>query len=65
MAKPLLFDRDTEKVVRFIIVCKLYIKMRMRKEIVEKQVQWILIYIQKESVDIWKKNILKNLKSEV
>ena len=33
-----IFDRKVSKVRRFIIVCKLYIRMRMREESVEEQV---------------------------
>ena len=31
---------------------------------VEKQVQWILSYVQRESVNIWKENIMEDLKSK-
>ena len=34
MAKPLLFDEDLGRIVEFVIVCKLYIRIRMREEIV-------------------------------
>jgi len=36
MAKLLLFDEDLERVVEFVTVCKLYIRMGMRKKIVEE-----------------------------
>jgi len=39
MAKPLLFDEDIERVVKFVTVCKLYIRMGMGEEIVEEQIQ--------------------------
>ena len=29
---------------------------------VEKQIQWVSLYIQEELVDVWKKNTLKDLK---
>jgi len=35
--------------------------MKMREKIVEEQVQFILIYIQGGSVDVWKKNVLVDL----
>jgi len=41
----LLFDKDPEKMAGFIIAWKLYIRMRMRKKLVEKQAHWILTYI--------------------
>ena len=36
VAKLLVFNGSSEKVSDFIIACKLYIRMRMREEIVEK-----------------------------
>jgi len=47
MAKPPTFNRDTSKILGFITVYKLYIRMRMRDTSVEKQVQWVLSYIRK------------------
>ena len=32
--------------------------------VIEKQMQWILSYIQRGSVDTWKKNFLEDLESE-
>ena len=29
---------------------------------VEEQIQWVLLYMQRGSVDIWKKNMLEDLK---
>ena len=31
--------------IEFIIVCKLYIKMKMREVAVEEQIQWVLLYV--------------------
>jgi len=36
ITKPLLFDGDPGKMAGFVIVCKLYIKIRIRKESVEE-----------------------------
>ena len=38
IAEPLLFDGDLGKVVDFVIVCKLYIQMRMKVKLVEEQI---------------------------
>jgi len=57
------FDRTSSKVSGFIIVCKLYIKMKIRKVAAEEQIQWILSYVQGESVDIWKENTLEDLEA--
>ena len=35
----------------------------MRNAVVEEQVQWVLSYIQGRLVDIWKENIMEDLKS--
>jgi len=31
--------------------------------IVEKQIQWVLSYVQDELVDIWKENMIENIES--
>ena len=63
VAKPQIFDGTSAKVGGFITVYKLYIRMRLRGEPMEGQVQWILSYIQGGSVDIWKENIIEELES--
>ena len=47
----------------FITVCKLFLRMRMREDVVEEQIQQILSYVQGRSVDIWKENMLEDLES--
>ena len=39
------FDGTSSKVSGFVIVCRLYIRMKMREIVVEKQIQWIISYI--------------------
>ena len=36
-------------------------KIKMRGVVVEEQIQWVLSYVQEESVDIWKENVLEDL----
>jgi len=39
MAKPPVFNREAGKVGEFIIVCRLYLRMKMKEAMVEEQIQ--------------------------
>jgi len=58
------FNRKASKIRGLITAYKLYLKMRIRGAIVEKQIQWILLYVQEGSANIWKENLLEDLKTE-
>ena len=45
------------------MACRLYIKMKLRGNTVEEQVQWVLTYVQGGSVDVWKENMMDELES--
>jgi len=45
MAKPPVFNGEAGKVGEFIIACRLYLRMKIRKTTVEEQIQWVLLYI--------------------
>ena len=45
VAKSQIFDGTLSRVAGFITACKLYIRMKMREELVEGQIQWILSYV--------------------
>ena len=45
VAKPQTFNGETEKVLGFLMACRLYIRMRIRKAVVEEQIQCVLSYI--------------------
>ena len=61
VAKLQVFDGTSSQVSGFVTAYRLYIMIKMREAAVEEQIQWILSYIQRRSVSVWKKNILEDL----
>ena len=47
------------------MVCKLYLRIKMKEALLEEQIQWILLYVQEGSVDVWKENVLEDLKGGI
>ena len=63
VAKLAIFNGEAGRVGGFITACRLYIKIKLRGNTVEEQIQWILTYVQEGSADVWKENIMDELES--
>ena len=63
VAKPAIFNGEAGRVGGFIMACRLYIRMKLRGNTVEEQIQWILTYVQGRSADVWKENMMDKLES--
>ena len=56
-----MFSGEASRVMEFIIVYKLYLRIKMKGATVEKQVQWVLLHVQGKLADIQKENLLEDL----
>ena len=65
MVKPQVFNKTSSQVSGFVIAYRLYIRIKMREAVVKEQIQWILLYVQRELIDVWKKNMLEDLKERL
>ena len=63
VAKPAIFNGEAGKIGGFIMVCRLFLRMKLRGTSVEEQVQWVLSYMQGGSVDVWKENVMEELET--
>jgi len=46
VAKLQVFDGTARKFLRFLMSCRLFIRMKIKGDAMEDQIQWILSYIQ-------------------
>ena len=60
-----MFNKTSSQVSGFVIAYRLYIRIKMREAVVKEQIQWILLYVQRELIDVWKKNMLEDLKERL
>ena len=63
VATPAIFNGEAGKVEGFVIMCRLYLRMKMREATVEEQVFWVLSHVQGGSADVWKENVMEELES--
>jgi len=61
VTRPQVFSGRIEEVSTFVNVACLYIRMKMTEEAAATQVAWVLSYVQRGIVEVWKDNLLDEL----
>jgi len=63
VVKLAIFNGEAGKVGGFITACRLFLRMKLRETTVEEQMQWVLSYVQGESADVWKENVIEEMEA--
>jgi len=63
VAKPAIFNGKAGKMGDFITACKLFLRMKIKRNMIEEQVQWVLSYVQGGSADVWKENVIEEIEA--
>ena len=58
---PQVFDGTSSKVSRFIEDCRRYTERKMKEEIEEDKICWIISYVQGDRTDKWKERIVDEM----
>jgi len=61
VTRPQVFSGRIEEVSTFVNVACLYIRIKMTEEAAATQVAWVLSYVQRGIVEVWKDNLLDEL----
>ena len=63
VAKLAIFNGEAGKVGGFIMACRLFLRMKLKETTVEEQVQWVLLYMQGGSANVWKENVMEEMEA--
>ena len=63
VAKPQLSDGTPSRVAGFVTGYKLYIRNKLAGATVEAQVQWVSLFVQRGSANVWKENVMEELEA--
>ena len=58
---PQVFDGTSSKVSRFVEDCRRYTERKMKKEVEEDKICWIVSYVQGDRTDKWKERIVDEM----
>ena len=62
---PTRFFGISQKIESFVNKCKKYVEVKMKEEIVKDQILWVLICMDRGTVENWKEMMKDNLTEEL